>query len=155
MDEGLPGDDAVIAPAQSWPLQDREQVRHLTCDLTCPGDTVVVQRLVDPASHRQTHPRRHSQGQGQTREEIEPLHRCVVANIRRAEARIGGVKTKPQAAWQGGRELTEVHTWQGTELLGRAVRWETPIQRAFYCDTAVGVQFGQGAIRGGAYGRFL
>src|SRR5262245_16416439 len=155
MDEGLPSDDVVIAPAPSRPVQDREQVRHLACDLTWPGGPVVVQRLVHPASHRQTEPRRHSQRQGQTREEIESLHRCVVEDSRRAEARIGGVKTKPQAARQGGRELTEVHAWQSTELLGYAVRWETPIQGAFYRDPAVGVQFGQGAKRGGTYGRFL
>src|SRR5262249_32760343 len=155
VDEGLAGDDAFIAPAPGRTVQDREQVWDLAVDLARPDDTVIVERLVDPTSHRQAYPGRHGYGQGQAWEEIEPLHWRIVANVRRAEARIRGIQTKPQAAWQSGRKLTEVHAWQGTELLGRAVRWEPSIQRALHGHTTVVEQFGQGPIRGGTDGRFL
>src|SRR5262249_22451474 len=75
VDEGLASDDAVIPPAQSRPIQNREQVWDLAGALASTDDTMVVERLVYSASHRQTDPRRHSHGQGQAGEKIEPLHR--------------------------------------------------------------------------------
>src|SRR5262249_45704186 len=57
VDEGLAGDDAFIAPAPGRPVQNREQVWDLAVDLARPDDTVVVERLLYPTSHRQPYPR--------------------------------------------------------------------------------------------------